>query len=171
MDELRCPSCSARVSADAEWCSLCYTSLRAAPAPAPAFAQSSVAGAAPAAPAYPVTPDPLTAPLAELTELAYAASAPADPAAAPPARDVDSPQQATPTWPCRRCGDMVPMESDVCPACGAGFLEGQADDLRLPLVGKAADLDSGKKAWIMVGGAIGIIAVFLVIAGILSLLF
>jgi hypothetical protein len=66
---------------------------------------------------------------------------------------------------------MVPMDSDACPACGAGFLEGQADDLRLPLVGKAADLDSGKKAWIMVGGAIGIIAVFLVIAGILSLLF
>ena len=35
MDDLRCPNCSALVSADADWCGQCFTSLRA-PAPDPA---------------------------------------------------------------------------------------------------------------------------------------
>ena len=35
MDDLRCPHCSALVSADADWCGQCFTSLRA-PVPDPA---------------------------------------------------------------------------------------------------------------------------------------
>lgn len=39
MDDLRCPNCGALVSADAEWCGQCFTSLRtAAPEPEPAAA-------------------------------------------------------------------------------------------------------------------------------------
>jgi ribosomal protein L40E len=164
MDQPRCPSCLARVPADADWCSLCYTSLRATPAPAHvayAPAADALTTAVPAAPAYPIGPDPLTAPLAQLAEQA------------PPVyATVGEPvQERLPTWPCRRCGALVPMESDACLDCGAGFLEGQADDIRLPLLGRATEFDSGKKAWIMVGGAVGIVAAFLVIAGILSLVF
>jgi hypothetical protein len=36
-DDLRCPSCGALVSADAEWCGQCFSSLRAAPEPEPAL--------------------------------------------------------------------------------------------------------------------------------------
>lgn len=49
MDDLRCPNCGALVSADAEWCGQCFTSLRtAAPEPEPAAAPVLVrpAGAA-----------------------------------------------------------------------------------------------------------------------------
>jgi ribosomal protein L40E len=35
MAEVRCPTCSALVTADAEWCGQCFTSLRRAPEPAP----------------------------------------------------------------------------------------------------------------------------------------
>lgn len=39
MDDLRCPNCGALVSADAEWCGQCFTSLRTAtPEPEPAVA-------------------------------------------------------------------------------------------------------------------------------------
>jgi len=33
--DLRCPSCSARVRPQEQWCSLCHTDLRARPEPAP----------------------------------------------------------------------------------------------------------------------------------------
>jgi RNA polymerase subunit RPABC4/transcription elongation factor Spt4 len=49
VDDLRCPNCGALVSADAEWCGQCFTSLRAAaPEPEPAAAPMLVrpAGAA-----------------------------------------------------------------------------------------------------------------------------
>jgi ribosomal protein L40E len=49
VDDLRCPNCGALVSADAEWCGQCFTSLRAAaPEPEPAAAPVLVrpAGAA-----------------------------------------------------------------------------------------------------------------------------
>jgi hypothetical protein len=63
----------------------------------------------------------------------------------------------------------VPIELDACDVCGARFLNDAQDDLRLPLIGSAKDLDSGKKAWIMVGGAVGIIATFLIVALLIGL--
>lgn len=41
MDDRRCPSCGALVSADAEWCGQCFTSLRTPPEPEPAAAPVS----------------------------------------------------------------------------------------------------------------------------------
>jgi hypothetical protein len=53
VDEPRCPNCGALVSADAEWCGQCFSSLRAAtpepePASAPVLARPAGEGEAPA---------------------------------------------------------------------------------------------------------------------------
>jgi hypothetical protein len=37
VDDLRCPTCGALVTPDAEWCGQCFTSLRATPEPEPAI--------------------------------------------------------------------------------------------------------------------------------------
>jgi hypothetical protein len=59
LDDLRCPSCGALVSEDAEWCGQCFTSLRTAPQPEPVPAPASLApepGAARSVPATAVPP-------------------------------------------------------------------------------------------------------------------
>ncbi|MCU1675491.1 MAG: hypothetical protein JWM93_249 [Frankiales bacterium] len=172
MVDPRCPQCSARVPADADWCSLCYTSLRAAPAPAPAPAPSpaasppvavaqrqipSYASAGPSS-AY----DPLNAPLAALAELAGTADA---------AVAAGTAGTAAAAWPCPTCDTAVAIERDECPICGGRFLNGAAGEIRLPLVGSAHELSPSKKAWIMVGGAAAVTATFLILATVIGLIF
>jgi RNA polymerase subunit RPABC4/transcription elongation factor Spt4 len=191
MVDPRCPNCSARVPADADWCSLCYASLRAQPAPAQVAEQPAPAYAAS------VAYDPLTAPaslLAELSELAGDASPVpvrtgrhAARHAAPqtghqtghPAGDQAGPPAAYPaaylapraaTWPCRKCTAEVPMEQDSCPVCGGGFLDAGEISVRLPLIGDAKTLEGSKKAWVIVGGAFAIIIAFLAFAMVIGLL-
>ncbi|MDQ1715877.1 MAG: hypothetical protein QOC60_1822 [Frankiaceae bacterium] len=172
MVDPRCPNCSARVPADADWCSLCYASLRAQPAPAQFADQPAPAYADQPAPAYAasVAYDPLTAPASLLAELSELAGAPA-----PVQRRTGrhAARQATPsavTWPCRACTAEVPMDEDNCPVCGGGFLDTGEPSLRLPLIGDAKSLEGGKKAWVIVGGALAIIVSFLAIAGVIGLL-
>ena len=166
MVDSRCPNCSARVPAEADWCSLCYASLRVqVAAPEPQFVPPADPAFTPAAPAYaaagPTTAyNPLTAPIATLAP-------PAGPAA--PTADIAGEPRAT--WPCGRCESAVPIELDTCDSCGASFLHSGDADLRLPLIGNLKDIDSGKKAWIMVGGSLGLIVVFLLVSFVLSLVF
>lgn len=47
MGEARCPNCSALVSADADWCGQCFTSLRPEPEPESAAPDAPVATATP----------------------------------------------------------------------------------------------------------------------------
>jgi ribosomal protein L40E len=183
MVDPRCPNCSARVPADADWCSLCYASLRVQPAPAQVAEQP--------APAYAVSVayDPLTAPvslLAELSELAGDASPVpvrtgrhaarhAAPQAAPQTGHHAAPPAAylaprAATWPCRKCTAEVPMEQDSCPVCGGGFLDAGEISVRLPLIGDAKTLEGSKKAWVIVGGAFAIIVAFLAFAMVIGLL-
>ena len=174
MVDPRCPQCSARVPAGADWCSLCYASLKAPPAPARTLERvtPAYASAAPS-PAY----DPLTAPIAAFDELAeLAAAAPTVGAAAHPAEQADA-STATGThrkpvcWPCPRCEAQVPIESDACETCGAGFLDAAQEEVRLPLIGKASDLEGAKKAWVIIGGASALIAAYFIFVAIIGLLF
>lgn len=165
-DDLRCPQCSARVSADAEWCTLCYASLRVAAPPAPVEPDLSawprdLPGSEPAPQA---AYDPLTSPLAALgvpatpmapTSYGVDTATPAVPAAPAPA------QPPAPSWPCRNCGESVSLDLDSCVRCGTRFLAGADDDLRLPVVGKVTDMDPAVRGWIMVGGALGITALLI----------
>ena len=167
MDELRCPGCSARVSADADWCTLCFARLRAEPvapvsAPVSYAAASSVhtdrASAAPPVSAY----DPLTAPLAALAELA-GTTAPPDAASTHSDLTVTEAGAAAATWPCHRCEARVSIDLDACHVCGGPFLLNDSD-LHIPLIGDATQIDTAKKVWIMVGGALGIMAVLTILA-------
>jgi hypothetical protein len=54
-NDLRCPQCSAHISSNADWCTLCYADLRAAPEP-------------PAAPAVEAVPQDVPAPELALAE-------------------------------------------------------------------------------------------------------
>jgi len=155
MVDQRCPKCASRVPADAEWCSLCYTSLRVQPAPAVAL-RPEPAFAAGQAGAY----DPLFSPLAP------------DASAAPEAVPTEQPGATVPraaTWPCRQCQSSVAIELDACPVCGGAFLTDTDVDLRLPIVGSTRNMTTAHKAWIMIGGSFVIIAVFLVIAFVIGL--
>ena len=180
MVDPRCPSCSARVPADADWCGLCYASLRVQPAPAQFVGQPARAYASTA------DFDPLSAPasaLAELSELAAEAPMPAttgryarrqaaaQAAAQSTLRLAPPSDPATATWPCRKCSAQVPLDHANCPVCGGGFLDSAEVQLRLPLIGNPADLEGGKKAMVMVGGAFAIIVAFLAIATLIGQVF
>jgi hypothetical protein len=97
----RCPGCAAIVRPGSPWCTLCFTDLRPAPLPDPEPVGR-----------HAVAVNPLTTPLALLER-----STPADGVVA------DGDVAAGPGWPCMRCGEQVGIELDVCPACGAGFME------------------------------------------------
>jgi hypothetical protein len=157
MADPRCPNCSARVPADADWCSLCYASLRVQPAPAPAPRHAAPVYA-PSAPSAPSAYDPLFSPIATLSDLA---APEAEPAAAAAPREA--------TWPCRLCAAAVPIEFAACGVCGASFLGTGDVELRLPLVGSVKDLTGTRKLWIMIGGSVGIIAAFLLVAFLIGL--
>ena len=172
MVDPRCPQCSARVPAGADWCSLCYASLKAPePARTPDRVAPAYASAAPSQ-AY----DPLTAPMAALDELSQLAATASGGAPSAPAQRADA-GAATGThrkavcWPCRSCEAQVPIELDACEVCGAGFLNAASEEVRLPLIGKASDLEGAKKAWVIIGGATGLIAAYFLVVAIIGLIF
>lgn len=110
----RCPDCSAALRPDAQWCGLCFRNLRAVPAPVQPAPVQPAPQAAPAIPATTVLAPPI----------------PSQPGAGrhgPPLQPVGTtPVQAG--WPCATCSLLVPLQSEVCPSCGASFLAAlQAD--------------------------------------------
>jgi hypothetical protein len=136
----RCPGCAAVVRPGAPWCTLCFTDLRPAP-PSPE----------PAQPAQ-VQPEPLSASLVLLE------------------RDGDDPlatsDAAALGWPCLRCGEQVGIDLEVCPVCGAGFMQvGGRDPLGLGRFGGTPDKKT--QFFIMVGGGglicLGILAILFVL--------
>jgi hypothetical protein len=111
----RCPSCAAAVRPDASWCGLCYADLRPPPParePAPVLTAEVSAG-----PAQFVGPALTNAPVATVVEAPVA-----DPLTGPlPGAAPVEPEPVT--WPCGRCGYLVPFDEDACPDCHARFLE------------------------------------------------
>jgi RNA polymerase subunit RPABC4/transcription elongation factor Spt4 len=152
----RCPHCAALVRGDSAWCSLCYADLRPAPQPSalPALQQ----------PVPPQTAafDPLTAPLALLD--GFAGSEPAVAAVA----TAESATASSEAWPCLHCGVRVPLEENACPSCGTGFLEGAIPgEATLGRLGNAA-ASKQTKAFIMIGGSVGLLGVLLALMYVLG---
>jgi hypothetical protein len=91
--ERRCPNCAALVSADAEWCGQCFTSLREAEAGrAGTGAARSIATEA-----EPVAPE------------------------GPASERAQGSTRLPATWPCPTCGRENPIDLDVCMSCGTSF--------------------------------------------------
>lgn len=119
-EEVRCPECGARNTAEAEWCTQCYTPLvveEEPPAAAPAAAPQGAGGTA--------EPDGLL---------------PLPPEAEATADDEDQPARTTPEagslrsgdgrfretdqgleWSCRTCDTWNSMDRLTCAACGTPF--------------------------------------------------
>lgn len=91
-EEVRCPSCGALASADAEWCGQCFSSLRAQDG-APEVAVAGLAGGP-------------------------RAGGTANPPGAGPALGGEP---TAPNWPCAVCDSRNAIEADVCAFCGAPF--------------------------------------------------
>ena len=154
----RCPACNAAVPAAAQWCTLCYTVLRA-PEPVPATVPATHAIAE-----Y----RPSTAAIAQST---------LDDQALPPDPILDAPVMVAPPvagakpagWPCLGCGAVVPMEDDACSGCGRAFLTaGDLPSLGLPGVGDLRSLDRGQKIAVMGVGAVVVMGLLVALAFILG---
>lgn len=122
----RCPSCAAAVRKDADWCTLCYTDLRSAPAPVqrapyphpstpPARAAAPLAASVAAA-----ASDALHAPYEHVLAAVYGGGAPSGLADAP-AMDPSEPPANPVGWPCSQCGELNDFERLTCSACTAPF--------------------------------------------------
>jgi DNA-directed RNA polymerase subunit RPC12/RpoP len=153
----RCPSCSAALRADAQWCSLCHHDLRPAPVPVaiPSPTPPPYAGQAPL-----TAPDPLTSPLLDLVlpplPSAQLSAVPEDlPAAAAPVA-----AGAAVSWPCTRCGATNALTADVCKDCGSGFLAAVSEppSLVVPGIGDLQQYSRGHRAAL----ALGLVALILV---------
>jgi hypothetical protein len=172
----RCPACGAATPETVPWCSLCYADLRPVPAAAvPATRNVASVDVPPAAPDTlgDAAQDPLTAPISTLlsppTELTPPAAATApepSPAAAEALPGLVDAQLASATWPCARCGAKVPLLSDACNECGAGFLNGAIPPptMSLPIVGDVQRLSKVQRFGLAAGLAVAIVAVFLLVA-------
>jgi hypothetical protein len=142
-DIARCPRCAALVRPGSPWCTLCYADVRPRQQPPPP--PSASAGTDPL--------DPLTAPLALLDRVDREGD-----------RAVEAAPAAAPTsatgpagWPCLRCGATVPLDDGTCTSCGAGFLEGTlAADPVLGRLGRG-QISNQTKAFIMIGGSVGLL--------------
>jgi hypothetical protein len=138
------------MTADAPWCTLCLTP-RPASAPVPAAVAASTAAHYPAVtrPPAPGAPAPVgdTAPAAE-------------PAAAR-------------TWPCHRCHEAIPLDLDICPACGAAFLGGSGElpVLSLPLVGDLTGRSTAATYAIAAGIGIGLALLAVSAVAVIGLIF
>lgn len=130
MSSDRCPSCTAVVRKDSDWCSLCYADLRPArlpvarapypqPSAPPAYAAPPPAAAQPAA-------DALGAPYEHVLAAVYggAGTTTAQATLAPPAEVTVGPAQ-TPAkavgWPCVQCSEINDFERMSCAVCMAPF--------------------------------------------------
>lgn len=166
MSDVRCRACGAAVPSEAQWCSLCFADLRE---PVPVREQVSV----PAAPdpeattaavvAAPTNGRPSPDALLGLPEPApvVVSDAAADDTAE--ASALQPQERAAATWPCGRCGEQVAMSLDVCPTCGAGFLEGATGpvSVHLPVVGDMGKMSRSGR--LMVGAVISIVVMIVLV--------
>jgi hypothetical protein len=155
----RCPACGAATPEAVSWCTLCFADLRPAPAapeterPADVVPQTP-ATSVPEVPAPTAAIDPLTAPISVLLGAPVGGSGVVAPEAhateiptLPGVVALEDPLVSLATWPCTRCGSDVPLDLDLCPSCGAGFLSGThaRPATTLPLVGDVAAMTPGKR--------------------------
>jgi uncharacterized OB-fold protein len=168
VSDVRCRACGAAVPSEAQWCSLCFADLRE---PTPVREQVSVPAApdsaeapVPAAVAATVNgrPDPdallgLPTPAERPTSDQRPAAQGSEAAAA------DSDEAEAVTWPCARCGEQVAMSLDVCPTCGAGFLEGASTtvSVHLPVVGDMNKLSRTQR--LLVGVVIAVVVMIVLV--------
>jgi ribosomal protein S27AE len=122
VDRTRCPSCSAALRPDAQWCGLCYLDLR--PAPEPAIPAQPM-------PAQPVAArqgpprQPVATQLAFIDSPVEAAdgSGPTDEAVTSDGAGTSAEEPVRRGgWPCTICSILVPIDAKVCPSCGTSFL-------------------------------------------------
>ncbi len=126
--EGRCPNCGALVSPDADWCNLCFASLRDPRPEAPA-----PDGAEAAEPEPPETGPASAADLVtievDIEEVEEAEPAVPEPAVAGPApgseiaeREAAEEEAAASTvWQCPVCDEENPLEANTCTMCGTPF--------------------------------------------------
>jgi hypothetical protein len=150
----RCPACNAAVTASAQWCTLCYASLRV-PETVPQTVPAEAAPV-PVAPPYsaPLPPDPiLDAPILDAPVFQ-----------APPVVGTEAKG-----WPCLGCGAMVPIEDNACSQCGRPFLP--SDDgpsLALPGIGDLSRMDRGQRLVVALAAAglvTGLIVLLMFVGG------
>ena len=161
----RCPGCASAVRPGSPWCTLCFTDLRP-PAPEPEPARADVVSA-PGVSRNTRGVDSSTAPLDLLERDEHGGSVGDDlrdvdeagsPARSQAEADADSRADALmtdgPGWPCLRCGETVGLELSICPACGAGFMQG-ASGPGASSLGRFGNgpLDTKTQFMIMIGGA------------------
>jgi hypothetical protein len=91
IEDRRCPNCQALVSADAEWCGQCFTSLRTEPEPATGPGPAQARGPDPGVSGIQVSADP------------------------------SAPDAPTARWTCPACEHENALDSDVCEICGTSF--------------------------------------------------
>ena len=139
MTDVRCPTCSAHVGAQARWCSQCYTSLVKEPVKPPRPPLSSnVALQVVSREAFP----------GAIALLGDVPSPPPPPGTIPPppVAPPGAPKLTLgkPPWPCLGCETLNKYEDNTCVTCGMGFLAGLSDPaFSLPLLGK---VDAGSRS-------------------------
>lgn len=163
--DLSCPRCGAHVRAGSDWCTLCYTDLRPADQRPPA---EPVAPPAPAAPADAVEPVPaVPAPDAPATATPTAVAAtPAVPAALTP--EVAPEQQARGKHAKPAAAAASPDETEALAAQLLAQLAVHESGSPLGRYSHLVDTP-GKKVALMIGGAVGVLAILLVLMAVLGL--
>ena len=154
----------------APWCTLCYADLRPKAAAPTDVSEPAVAMATPqsdnsALVAAVAVADPLTAPLSALAPDSAPEAAPETATAAPPPMPRHAGPSAAPTWPCLGCGARMAMSEDACHACGRPFLTADSvPSLSLPGLGDVSKMDKMQRAFLTVGGVIGVMFLFVLLA-------
>ncbi|MEX0991841.1 MAG: Ran-binding zinc finger domain-containing protein [Actinomycetota bacterium] len=125
--EGRCPNCGALVSPDAEWCNLCFASLKVpeaeVPDPTQAAAGPSPSDTGPASAADLVT---IEVDIEEVDDTEPPAPEPAVAGPAPGSqiaeREAAEEEAAASTvWQCPVCDEENPLEANTCMMCGTPF--------------------------------------------------
>jgi RNA polymerase subunit RPABC4/transcription elongation factor Spt4 len=171
--ERRCPDCGALVTADADWCGQCYTSLRSGTGTTSDTDSELEAVTRDAGTQEPATPDMPAAPL-------VAGAPDAEPGAeVSEAVGGVEPQEGELTWSCPVCERRNPMDLDVCTVCGTPFgrlfqepekrpeispKDAAAWSVLLPGLGhwKSGRKPDGVARWILLAWTVGTLAVLLV---------
>ncbi len=172
----RCPACGAVCSDTAEWCTLCYADLRprqpaiaVAPpgevpaagfcdphlAPEPTADARSRTGSQPVA----VVAPPDDVPAAGTGEQHRAPEPSADTRVLTAAEAVAA-VASEPRWPCGACGELMPIAEPACTVCGAPFL----GETAAPPLARFAAMSPGRRALVMVVGAVALMALFMLLA-------
>ena len=166
--DLRCPQCAAHVRAGSDWCTLCYADLRPAPAPVPAPATAAADPAA--APDQAGEWSTTSAPGAPPHTSAAGDHAPGT-SATPPA--ADGTPGAAPGRRGKHAKHAARPSAEETEALAARLLaELAVHESGSPLGRFSALTDTtGKKAGLMIGGTVAVVAVLLGLMAVLGRLF